>query len=379
MDDYNEINSDLDDLDSFEPVAKIVVIGVGGAGNNAVNRMIDDNIQNVEFYVLNTDKQVLASSKAPNRIILGKESTRGLGAGGDPAVGRQAAEESEEEIRKAVAGAHVVFIAAGMGKGTGTGASPVVAKIAKESGALTIAIVTRPFNYEGSQATENATQGLTNLKDVVDSIIVVSNDKLLTAFGNVSLDTALQNADHILAQSVKTVVDIILLPGGMNLDLNDVKTTLQNSGTALIGYGMATGENKAEEATLNAINSPLLETKIHGAKRGICAITCGSDVTMYETQKCINKVREETGGEINLKIGMTINPNLSDTIIVSVIAADFGEGKDFISAPDENEIPLTPIPDLSLNNSSSNTSKGDDPIGEGIDLSEILKPNFGND
>ena len=376
MDEFNEANTDLDDLDSFEPVAKIVVIGVGGAGNNAVNRMIDDNIQNVEFYVLNTDKQVLASSKAPHRIILGKESTRGLGAGGDPAIGRKAAEESEDEIRRAVAGAHVVFIAAGMGKGTGTGASPVVAKIAKESGALTIAIVTRPFSYEGSQATENAIQGLTNLKDVVDSIIVVSNDKLLTAFGNASLDQALQNADHVLAQSVKSVVDIILLPGGMNLDLNDVKTTLQNSGTALIGYGMATGENKAEEATLNAINSPLLETKIHGAKRGICAITCGSDVSMYETQKCITKVRQETGGEINLKIGMTINPNLSDTIIVSVIAADFGGEKDFISAPDDSGASLDPIPTFGM---ASQTSTDDDRLGANINLSDVLKPNFGND
>ncbi len=376
MDEFNEIDTDLDDLDSFEPVAKIVVIGVGGAGNNAVNRMIDDDIQNVEFYVLNTDKQALASSKAPRRIILGKESTRGLGAGGDPAIGRKAAEESEEEIRRAVSGAHVVFIAAGMGKGTGTGASPVVAKIAKESGALTIAIVTRPFSYEGSQATENAIQGLTNLKDVVDSIIVVSNDKLLTAFGNASLDQALQNADHILAQSVKTVVDIILLPGGMNLDLNDVKTTLQNSGTALIGYGMATGENKAEEATLNAINSPLLETKIHGAKRGICAITCGSDVSMYETQKCINKVREETGGEINLKIGMTINQNLSDTIIVSVIAADFGGEKDFISAPEDNGPSLEPMPSFGT---PSQTTDNSDTVGTNIDLSEVLKPNFGND
>ncbi len=376
MDEFNDINTDLDDLDSFEPVAKIVIIGVGGAGNNAVNRMIDDNIQNVEFYVLNTDKQALASSKAPHRIILGKQTTGGLGAGGDPAVGRKAAEESEEEIRKAVAGAHVVFIAAGMGKGTGTGASPVVAKIAKESGALTIAIVTRPFNYEGSEATENAIQGLTNLKDVVDSIIVVSNDRLLTTYGNVPYDQAMQNADHVLAQSVKTVVDIILLPGGMNLDLNDVKATLQNSGTALIGYGVGTGENKADDATMNAINSPLLETKIHGAKRGICAITCGPDVSMYETQKCISKVRQETGGGINLKIGTTINQNLSDTIIVSVIAADFGGEKDFISAPDDSGVSIDPIPSFG---STPQTNEKDDSFGANINLSEVLKPNFGND
>ncbi len=375
---YDEINRNLeDDLDSFEPVAKIVVIGVGGAGNNAVNRMIEDNIQNVSFCVMNTDKQVLASSRAPQRVILGRESTRGLGAGGDPAVGRKAAEESTEDIRRIVEGAHVVFIAAGMGKGTGTGASPVVAKIAKEAGALTIAIVTRPFSYEGSQATQNAIEGLKNLKDVVDSIIVVSNDKLLTAFGNCSLDQALQNADHVLAQSVKTVVDIILLPGGMNLDLNDVKTTLQNSGTALIGYGKGSGENRADEATMCAINSPLLETKIHGAKRGICAITCGSDVSMYETQRCINKVREETGGEVNLKIGMTVNPNLKDTIIVSVIAADF-DGKDIISAPEIDEI-NDPIPTYSTPLTGSTVAPDTTQDEFDIDLSDALKPNFGND
>ena len=241
----------INDLDNFEPVARIVVIGVGGAGNNAVNRMIDENIQNVEFYVCNTDKQALSTSKAQNRIVLGQDVTKGLGAGGDPEVGKKAAEASKDEIKKIVTGADMVFIAAGMGKGTGTGAAPVIAKVAKESGALTIAIVTRPFNFEGPKRISNSVTGLTDLKGVVDSIIIVSNDKLLMASGNAPINQAFAESDRILAQSVKTVADLILVPSLMNLDFADVKSTLQGSGIALIGYGMGKGPNKAEEAAEN--------------------------------------------------------------------------------------------------------------------------------
>ncbi|MEE3402297.1 MAG: cell division protein FtsZ, partial [Candidatus Enteromonas sp.] len=209
---------DIRDLDNFEPVAKIVVIGVGGAGNNAVNRMIDENIQNVEFYVVNTDKQALASSKAAHRIVIGEEITKGLGAGGDPAMGKAAAEASKETIQKIVEGADMVFVAAGMGKGTGTGAAPVIARIAKDAGCLTVAIVTRPFTFEGPKRIENSVQGLNALKDAVDSIIIVSNDKLLMSAGNAPINMAFSESDAILCQSVRTVADLILVPAQMNLD-----------------------------------------------------------------------------------------------------------------------------------------------------------------
>ena len=324
--------SDMD-LDNFEPVARIVVIGVGGAGNNAVNRMIDENINNVEFYVLNTDKQALATSKAPNRIVLGEEVTMGLGAGGDPAVGKAAAEKSQAAIREIVHGANMVFIAAGMGGGTGTGAAPIVAQIARDEGALTIAIVTRPFTFEGKRRIANSVGGLTELKDAVDSIIIVSNDKLLMASGNAPISQAFSESDKVLAQSVKTVTDLILLPAVINLDFADVKSTLKGSGIALIGFGMGSGENKAEEAAENAINSPLLEASISGARRAICAVTCGANVSLYEAQECVNRIIEQAGSAIDIKFGVSINDQLADTILVSVIASDFTEEYDFTSIP----------------------------------------------
>jgi cell division protein FtsZ len=333
MADTTSIEKQEIDLDNFEPVARIVVIGVGGAGNNAVNRMIDENIQNVEFYVANTDKQALASSKAPNRIVLGESVTHGLGAGGDPSVGKEAAVQSTEEIRKIVKGANMVFIAAGMGKGTGTGAAPVIASIAKEEGALTIAIVTRPFTFEGKQRIANSVEGLSELKDAVDSIIIVSNDKLLMSSGNVPMNQALQDSDRVLAQSVKTVTDLILVPALINLDFADVRSTLKASGIALIGFGKGEGPNKAEEAAENAINNPLLEASISGARKAICAVTCGSGVTLYEAQECVARINEQAGGAVDIKFGVSINEQLSDTILVSVIASDFTEEYDFTSVP----------------------------------------------
>lgn len=335
------LEKDVDDIDNFEPVARIVVIGVGGAGNNAVNRMIDENIQNVEFYVANTDKQALATSKAPNRIVLGDNVTKGLGAGGDPSVGKEAAMQSKDKIKAIVEGADMVFIAAGMGKGTGTGAAPVVAQIAKEAGALTVAIVTRPFTFEGPKRIANSVQGLSDLKDAVDSIIIVSNDKLLMASGNAPINQAFQESDKILAQSVKTVADLILVPALINLDFADVRSTLKGSGIALIGYGKGQGPNKAEDAAESAINSPLLEASISGARRAICAVTCGQGVTLYEAQECVARINEQAGGDIDIKFGVSINPSLEDSIIVSVIAADFTEEFDFTSVP-HYEIPKDP-------------------------------------
>ena len=324
---------DTMDLDNFEPVARIVVIGVGGAGNNAVNRMMDEHIDNVEFYVLNTDKQALATSKAPNRIVIGEEVTKGLGAGGDPKKGKDAAEASEEKIAEIVKGANMVFIAAGMGGGTGTGAAPVVAQIAREEGALTIAIVTRPFTFEGNTRIALSVTGLNELKNAVDSIIIVSNDKLLMAAGQAKISQAFQESDRVLAQSVKTVVDLILLPAVINLDFADVKSTLENSGIALIGFGTGNGPTKAQDAAENAINSPLLEASISGARRAICAVTCGDNVTLYEAQECVNRIIEQAGNMIDVKFGVSINEELDDTILVSVIASDFPPEYDFTSTP----------------------------------------------
>ena len=313
------------DLDNFEPAAKIVVIGVGGAGNNAVNRMIDEEIENVEFYVANTDKQALATSKSYNRIILGQDITGGLGAGGDPEIGRKGAEASADDIKEIVKGANMVFVAAGMGGGTGTGAAPIVARIAKEAGALVVAIVTRPFTFEGKRRFVNSIEGLNNLKEQVDSIIVVSNDKLLMTSGNAPISEAFNASDKVLAQSVKTVVNLILLPAIINLDFADVKSTLQNSGVALIGFGLGSGPQRARQAAEDALNSPLLEASMKGAKRAIVAVTCGPEVSLLDAQECVNILTKATGQAIDVKFGVAINDQLSDEILVSVIASDFEE------------------------------------------------------
>lgn len=317
------------DLDNFEPAAKIVVIGVGGAGNNAVNRMIDKEISNVEFWVANTDKQALSTSKAEHRIILGQDITGGLGAGGEPEVGERAAEASIEDIRQIVQGANMVFVAAGMGGGTGTGAAPIVAKCAKEAGALVVAIVTRPFTFEGKKRVINSINGLTRLKEQVDSIIVVSNDKLLVTAGNAPISSAFLASDNVLAQSVETVINLILLPAVINLDFADVKSTLENSGVGMIGFGVGQGANRAKEAANNALNSPLLEASISGARRAIVAVTCGRDVSLFDAQECVNLLINASGHDIDLKFGVSINDQLSDEILVSVIASDFEGDVDF--------------------------------------------------
>lgn len=330
------------DLDTYEPAAKIIVIGVGGAGSNAVNRMIDDNIASVEFYVANTDKQSLATSKATNRLVLGPEITGGLGAGGEPNVGKSAALASEDDIREIVKGANMVFIAAGMGGGTGTGAAPVIAGIAKEEGALVVSIVTRPFTFEGKKRIANSVEGLNNLKDAVDAIIVVSNDKLLMVNGTLPVSEAFGESDRVLAQSVKTVTDLILMPGIINLDFADVNNTLKDSGVALIGFGMGQGPNKAQDAANSAINSPLLEASISGARRAICSVTCGNNVSLYEAQETVERIIEAAGSEIDIKFGVSINEQLSDTILVSVIASDFVQEYDFSADSQLNKVVIKP-------------------------------------
>ena len=323
--------------DNFEPIARIVVIGVGGAGNNAVNRMIDEDLGAVEFFVANTDRQTLATSKARNRIILGPSVTGGLGAGGEPSVGREAATASVDDIRKVVKGANMVFIAAGMGGGTGTGAAPVVAQVAREEGALTVAIVTRPFTFEGKKRIANSVEGLNELKDAVDAIIIVSNDKLLMVSGTQPISEAFAESDRVLAQSVKTVTDLILMPAIINLDFADIRNTLKDSGISLIGFGLGQGPNRAQEAAQNAINSPLLEASINGARRAICSVTCGPNVSLYEAQEAVDLVIEAAGNNIDVKFGVAINNQLTDQILVSVIASDFTEEFDFTSVPNYSQ------------------------------------------
>ena len=317
-------NNSGNSLNNVNPTI-IKVIGCGGGGSNAVNRMIDDNIQNVEFYVCNTDKQALSTSKAPNRIALGEEGSKGLGAGGDPSEGKKAAEASLDKIKPIVEGADMVFIAAGMGKGTGTGAAPVIAKCAKEAGALTVAIVTRPFEFEGQVRGNNAIEGINKLQHEVDALMVVSNDKLLTVSSKLAMDQALEDSDKVLASAVKTVADLVLTPSKMNLDFADVKATLSNSGRALIGSGKGDGPDKAIEAAERAINLPLLESGIAGARRAICSVTIGNDVTLFEAQAAVQRVTEAAAGPIDVKFGVTINDQLEDSMIVSVIACDFDE------------------------------------------------------
>ncbi len=337
-------------VDSQDPAAKIIVIGVGGAGNNAVNRMIAENITHVEFFVANTDKQVLQTSQAKNRLILGEKTTGGLGAGGSPEVGKLAAEESKEEIAEIVKGANMVFIAAGMGGGTGTGAAPVIARIAREAKALTIGIVTRPFTFEGKGRIANSVKGLNELRDAVDAIIIVSNDKLLMSAGNQPIGQAFKLADDVLARSVKTVTDLILMPAVINLDFADVRNVLRNSGLALIGFGLGQGPNKAFEAAQSAVSSPLLESSLSGAEKAIVAVTCGPLVSLYEAQETVERIREIASTNLDIKFGVNINDQLTDQILVSVIAAHFPEEFDYTTVPS----PLT----KSMNGSAKIENEG---------------------
>ena len=310
------------DLDlKSDSIAKIKIIGVGGGGNNAVNRMINDGVTGLEFIVANTDKQVLNSSPAPVKITLGEENTRGLGAGSDPVVGERAAIESEESIRQALHGADLVFVAAGMGGGTGTGAAPVIAKIAKEAGALVIGIVTTPFNFEGTDRQVKAKAGLEALYSQVDSIIIVSNDRLLLELGGVPIKDSFKYADAVLKQGVRTITDLIATPALINLDFADVKTVLKDQGPALIGIGNANGEDRAVRAAIEAINSPILEASIRGAKNAIINVTGGSDVSINDAHAVVQAIKDAAGREINVIFGIMINEKLGDEIVVSVIAS----------------------------------------------------------
>ena len=306
--------------------AVIKVIGVGGAGNNAVNRMIAEGVQGVEFIVANTDTQALANSKAETKIQLGPKLTKGLGAGSLPDIGLKAAEESEERIREALSGADLIFVTAGMGGGTGTGAAPIVARIAKDLGALTVGVVTRPFSFEGPKRGRYAAEGVAQMKANVDTLVTISNNRLLEIVDKKTpMLEAFREADNVLRQGVQGISDLIIAPGYVNLDFADVKTVMKDQGSALMGIGVASGENRTAEATKKAISSPLLEVSIDGAEQILLNITGGSDLTLFEAQDASDIVAAAATNDVNIIFGTSINENLGDEVIVTVIATGIDE------------------------------------------------------
>ncbi len=305
--------------------ARIKVIGVGGAGGNAVNMMVTSSLKGVEFIAANTDAQVLKRSECPLKIQLGVEITRGYGAGSNPEVGRNAALESKEEIQRALTGADMIFIAAGMGGGTGTGAGPVVAEIAKDLGALTIAVVTKPFFFEGKKKDLVAERGIEELRKIVDTLIVIPNERLVAVAGrNMSFIDARKKADEILLHAVKGISDLIIVPGLINLDFADIRTIMTEMGLALMGTGVATGENRAVEAAQRAISSPLLEDNtIHGARGILMNITGGSNMTLFEVKEAATLIQNEAHEEANIIFGTVIDDSMGDEIRLTVIATGF--------------------------------------------------------
>ncbi len=309
---------------NIDQVARIKVIGVGGGGNNAVNRMIEDGIQGVEFIAVNTDAQALNLSKAEIKMQIGASLTRGLGAGANPEVGRKAVEESKKQLQEVLDGADMVFVTAGMGGGTGTGAAPAIAQIAHGLGALTIGVVTRPFGFEGRRRAANAAEGIELMREAVDTLIIIPNDRLLQIVDKKTpMVEAFREADNVLRQGVQGISDLIAVPGLINLDFADVKTIMTNQGTALMGIGVAKGKDRAIEAAKKAISSPLLETSIDGAQGVLMNITGGSNLSLYEVQEAADLVASASDHELNMIFGSIINDNLKDEIMITVIATGF--------------------------------------------------------
>lgn len=304
--------------------AQIKVIGVGGGGNNAVDRMIEKGLDGVEFITVNTDHQALARSGAPTKIQIGEKMTRGLGAGANPEIGTKSAEESKEEILEAIKGADMLFITAGMGGGTGTGAAPVIAGIAKEQGILTVGVVTKPFSFEGRKRMINAEKGISELKQNVDTLVVIPNDKILQVIDKkTTMVDAFSRADDVLQQGVQGITDLISNPGIINLDFADVRTIMNNKGVAHMGIGRATGENRAEEAVKYAISSPLLDTSIDGARCVLVNMCGGESLGLMEANVGMGLIREAVDPDAEIIFGTSINENLGEEIIITVIATDF--------------------------------------------------------
>lgn len=316
---------EFDDVE-ISPMANIKVIGVGGGGNNAVNRMIDAGLKGVEFLTLNTDAQALKLSKSENTMQIGSKLTKGLGAGANPEIGKKAAEESRDELIKSLQGADMVFVTAGMGGGTGTGAAPVVAEIAKELGALTVGVVTRPFTFEGRKRAEHAEKGIQELKSKVDTLITIPNDRLLQVVDkHTSMVEAFRIADDVLRQGVQGISDLIAVPGLINLDFADVKTIMLDQGSALMGIGHSAGDKRAAEAAKMAISSPLLETSIEGAKGILLSITGGTNLGLFEVNEAAEIIASAADPDANIIFGAVINENLQDEIRITVIATGFDQ------------------------------------------------------
>ena len=315
---------ECEDVAMMDGTATIKVIGVGGAGNNAVNRMIEAGIKGVDFIAVNTDRQALTKSKAGTKIQIGEKITRGLGAGANPDIGAQSAEENKSEIAETLRGADMVFVTAGMGEGTGTGAAPIVAQAAKEMGILTIGVVTKPFTFEGKKRLSQAERGIESLKGKVDALVVIPNDKLLQIIDRkTSINDAFRMADDVLRQGVQGISDLIAVTGTVNLDFADVKTIMKDTGMAHMGIGRASGENRAEDAAKQAVQSPLLETSIEGARGVIINITGGEDLGLHEVNTAAELVQRSVDPEANIIFGTVTDPDMKDEIQITVIATGF--------------------------------------------------------
>ena len=358
MMDFENNNNNMEYERPMDGAAVIKVVGVGGAGNNAVDRMIESGIKGVEFIAVNTDRQQLVQkSKAGTKIQIGEKITKGLGAGANPDIGAQSAEENKSEIEEALRGADMVFVTAGMGGGTGTGAAPMVAGIAKEMGILTIGVVTKPFTFEGKKRLSQADRGIESLKSKVDTLVIIPNDKLLQIIDRkTSIMEAFKMADDVLRQGVQGISDLIAVTGLVNLDFADVKTIMLNSGVAHMGIGRASGENRAEDAAKQATESPLLETSIEGARGVIINITGGTDLGLQEVNTAAELVQRSVDPEANIIFGAVIDEDIHDEIVITVIATEFekkdaGLGSKIVSKAWNEKISSIPA---SVENSSSN-------------------------
>ena len=330
--------------------AKIEVIGVGGGGSNAVNRMIDSDLEGVSFRVLNTDAQALLQSSADRRVQLGQNLTRGLGAGGNPSIGQKAAEESKDELQQTLEGSDLVFIAAGMGGGTGTGAAPVVAEVAKQSGALTVGIVTKPFSFEGKRRMRQAEEGIARLAENVDTLIVIPNDRLKDVIAGAPLQEAFRNADDVLRMGVKGISDIITCPGLVNVDFADVRSVMTEAGTALLGIGIGSGRSRALEAAQAALNSPLLDAaRIDGAKGCVINITGGKDMTLEDMTSASEIIYDVVDPEANIIVGAVIDESMEGEIQVTVIATGFETNQPLKQQRIKNRLSNQPLYNISDN------------------------------
>ncbi len=360
-------------------IAKIKVIGVGGGGCNAVNRMIDSGLAGIEFWTVNTDAQALTYSSTTNAMQLGQKLTRGLGAGGNPSIGQKAAEESRDEIFQVVEGSDLVFITAGMGGGTGTGAAPVVAEAAKEAGALTVGVVTRPFTFEGRRRTAQAESGIAALQASVDTLIIIPNDKLLSVISEQTpVQEAFRVADDILRQGVQGISDIITISGLVNVDFADVRAVMADAGSALMGIGVGSGKSRAREAAIAATSSPLLETSIDGAGGVVFNITGGSDLTLHEVNQAAEIIYEAVDPNANIIFGAVIDDRLQGEIRITVIATGFsGDARSIPSMTSSRVTPMTRTPSLFEGGSSS--SDGSSEVVEETDEAgkrPVISPNL---